>query len=270
MFLRAKRSAREGTTYEYLQIVRSYRDGEKVRQQVLASLGRRDRLVASGELDGLVKSLARFSERLRVVEAVRNSRLEARSARAWGPALVFGRLWEHQGLPALLGRLARGRKFGFDVERTVFALALQRLCAPGSDLQGAQWVRTVEAPGFERLQLQHFYRACAFLAGVREELEAALFAADGDLFSDMLDLVFIDTTSIYVYRDSETEWRRRGYSRDRRGDLPQLVLGVAVDRRGWPIAWQVFPGNTADIKALEAIVGGLRERFAIARVVIVG
>jgi hypothetical protein len=240
-----------------------------VRQQVLASLGRRDRLAASGELDALVKSLARFSERLKVVEAVREGSLQARSARAWGPALVFGRLWERQGLPALIKRLSRGRRFGFDVERAVFAMALQRLCAPGSDLQGAEWIGTVEAPGLEALALQHFYRTCAFLAGVRDELEVELFAQDRDLFSQTLDLVFIDTTSVYVYSDGETDWRKRGYSRDRRGDLPQYVLGVAVDRRGWPIAWQVFPGNTADTKALHAIVGRLRERFAIGRVVIV-
>jgi hypothetical protein len=182
---------------------------------------------------------------------------------------VFGRLWERQGLPQLIKRLSRGRRFGFDVERTAFAMALQRLCWPGSDLQGAEWVRTVEAPGFEGLQLQHVYRTCGFLAGVRDELEAELFQQDRDLFSQTLDLVFIDTTSVFVYRDSETEWRKRGYSRDRRGDLTQLVLGVAVDRRGWPIAWQVFPGNTADTKALDAIVAALRERFAIGRVVIV-
>jgi hypothetical protein len=269
MFIRVKRSVQKGVAYEYLQIVRSYRDGARVRQRVLASLGRADRLVASGELDALVKSLARFSEKLKVVEAARAGSLAARSAKAWGPVLVFGRLWEHQGLPAVLKKLAQGRKFGFDVERTVFAMALQRLCQPGSDLQGAEWVHTVEAPGFEALALQHFYRALGFLAEVRAELEAELFARDRDLFSDPLDLVFIDTTSLLVYRDKETEYRKRGYSRERRGDLPQFLLAVAVDRQGWPIAWEVCPGNTADSEALALIVETLRTRFAIRRVAVV-
>jgi hypothetical protein len=110
-----------------LQIVRTYREGGKVKQQIIGTLGRRDQLLASGELDGLLKSLANFSEKLRVVEAVRETGLAARTAKTWGPALVFGRLWERQGLPEILGNLAQGRKFEFDVERAAFALALQRL-----------------------------------------------------------------------------------------------------------------------------------------------
>jgi hypothetical protein len=269
MFVRVKRSVVKGAPYEYLQIVRSYREGGKVKQQIIGSLGRRDRLLASGELDGLLKSLAGFSDKLRVVEAVRESGLAARSAKTWGPALVFGRLWERQGLPEILEKLALGRRFGFDLERAVFALALQRLCAPGSDLQGSGWVQTVAAPGFEALGLQHFYRATGFLAEVRHDLETALFRRDRHLFNRSLDLVFIDTTSLYCYRDEETPLRRRGYSRDRRPELPQLVLCVAVDGQGWPMAWEVFPGNTADAAALRRVVETLRERFKIGRAVVV-
>ena len=269
MFVRTKRSGRNGTSYEYLQIVRSYREGGKVRQQVIASLGRREALVASGELDGLLRSLAKFSDHLRVVEAVRTQGLAARTARQWGPALVFGRLWDRQGLPDLLRKLAQDRKFEFDLERAAFAMALQRLCAPGSDLAGSEWVRTVAAPGFEALALQHFYRTAGFLAGVRQDLETKLFRRDLNLFNQTLDVVFIDTTSLYCYRDTETEWRKRGYSRDHRPDLPQWVLCVAVNAQGWPIAWEIFPGNTADQKALAQVVALLRQRFQIRRVTVV-
>jgi hypothetical protein len=71
MFLRVKRSVQGGQTYEYLQIVEAFREAGRVRQRVRATLGRRDQLGASGALDGLLTSLARFSERLRVVEQVR-------------------------------------------------------------------------------------------------------------------------------------------------------------------------------------------------------
>ncbi len=138
---------------------------------MIATLGRRDQLVADGTLDQLLQSLARFSERLRVVERVRTEGLQAQAARAWGPALVFGRLREMQGLPELLRARATDRRFEFDVERVAFVLAWQRLCAPGSDLQGAAWVRTVECPGFEALDLQHFSRTVGWLAQVRTELE---------------------------------------------------------------------------------------------------
>ena len=269
MFVRAKRSVRSGHAYEYLQLVRSYRESGRVRQQVLATLGRRDALVASGQLDGLLVSLARFSEKLRIVEAVRSHGLQARSARCWGPALVFERLWQRQGFPEELDDLMEGRRFRFNLERACFAMALQRLCCPGSDLQGSGWVKTVEAEGFDKLELQHFYRTCGWLFEVRQKLERRLYLRDRDLFSMQLDLVFIDTTSLYVYRDTETSWRKWGYSRDRRGDLPQFVICVAVDRRGWPVAWEIFPGNTADKEALRRIVVLLRQRFNVSSVVVV-
>jgi len=269
MFVRVKRNVSKGISYEYLQIVRSYREGGKVKQQIIGALGRRDKLVASGELDGLLKSLAGFSEKLKVVDAVRTSGLTARTVRQWGPALVLGRLWERQGLPELLRKLAVARQFEFDLERAAFAMALQRLCAPGSDLAGSEWVKTVEAPGFQGLALQYFYRTAAFLAGVRQDLESRLFHRDLNLFNQTLEVVFIDTTSLYCYRDTETEWRKRGYSRDHRPDLLQWVLCVAVNAQGWPIAWEIFPGNTADQKALAQVVAVLRQRFHIRRVTVV-
>ena len=223
---------------------------------------------AAGTIDSLVASLARFSERTRVVDVVRGG-LAARESKSWGPTLVFGRLWEQQGLPGIVRELTRGRKYGFDVERAVFALALQRLCRPGSDLQGSGWVKTMEGRGLGEIELQHLYRATGFLAETRDRLEWALFEGERDLFNQTLDVVFMDTTSVYVYRDTETAYRKRGYSRDRRGDLPQFVLGVVVTGSGWPISWEVFPGNTADPVALRGMVDKLRKRFAIGKVVVV-
>jgi hypothetical protein len=269
MFVRVKTIGQDGHRYEYLQIVRSVRNGGRVRQELVASLGRRDLLVATGKLDSLVQALARFSTRLKVIAAAKDERFVAREAKTWGPALVFGRLWERQGLPEILDRRAEGRRFGFDPERVAFALALQRLCAPGSDLQGAAWAQTVEAPGFDGLALHHFYRTVPWLAAIRHELEQDLFLQHRDLFSTELDLVFVDTTSVYLYRDGESELVRRGYSRDRRPDLPQLVLSVAVDSQGWPVAFDVLPGNTADVDALNQAIARFRTRFRIRRAVVV-
>jgi hypothetical protein len=269
MFVRIKTIAQHGRSYEYLQIVRSVRDGGQVRQELVASLGRRDLLVATGKLDGLVQALARFSTRLRVVEAAKDERFVAREAKTWGPALVFGRLWERQGLPEVLGSLAQDRRFGFEPERVAFALALQRLCAPGSDLQGAAWAQTIEARGFDDLALHHFYRTLPWLAAIRHKLEQDLFFQHRDLFSAELDLVFVDTTSVYLYRDGESALVRHGYSRDRRPDLPQLVLCVAVDGQGWPVAFDVLPGTTADVEALSLTIARLRTRFKVRRAVVV-
>jgi hypothetical protein len=269
MFVRVKRSVRDGYTYEYLQIVESRRRGSAVRQHVIATLGRKDEIIADGTLDNLLASLASFSQRLRVVERVRSEGVAAHASRSWGPALVFGRLWQQQGLPEVLTRLAAERRFEFDIERTAFALALQRLCEAGSDLAGSQWLATVEAPGFEGIQLQHLYRTVGFLAEVREELERELFFRDRDLFSMELDLVFIDTTSTFLWRDEESSLVRRGHSRDRRPDQPQVVLCVAVDRTGFPVAWDILPGNTADATAFAAMITRLRSRLKIRRVIVV-
>jgi hypothetical protein len=257
MFVRVKRSGSGATAREYLQIVE------------LATLGRRDEIVADGRLDGLLQSLAKFSERLRVVEKVRTEGIQAHAARSWGPALVFERLWQHQGVDELLAGLARHRHFSFSPERVAFALALQRLTEPGSDLQGSSWVRTVECPGFAEIELQHMYRTAGWFSEIRNDLEKSLFLRDRDLFSQTLDLVFIDTTSTFIYRDEETDLRRRGYSRDRMPDYPQVVICLAVDQQGWPIAWDLLPGNTADTVAFVAMIQKLRQRFNIRRVVVV-
>jgi hypothetical protein len=269
MFVRKKRSVRNGAEYEYLQIVRSAREGQKVRQEVIATLGRADKLLASGEIDGLLRSLAKFTDTLRVVEATRSPDLQAHRSLQWGPALVFGRLWEKQGIPEILGQLSRDRRFEFDVERAAFAMALQRLCEPGSDLGGSLWVANVEAPGFRELALQHFYRTAAFLAEVRSEIETELSWRDRDLFGQDFDVMFIDTTSVYVYRDAEDELFKRGHSRDHKPHLPQLVLCVVVNAQGWPVAWEAFPGNTADVRAMEKMVKRLRKRLSIRNVVVV-
>lgn len=272
MFVRVKRSGSGAQKHDYLQIVESRREGAAVRQKVIATLGRRDQLVADGRLDALVRSLAKFSTTLQVVEKVRQEGLQAHTSRSWGPALVFERLWQQQGVPEILHRLAAERRFEFDVERTCFALALQRLCEAehGSDLQGSSWVHTVECPGFSEIALQHLYRTVGgFLSGVREALEWELFNKDRDLFSDELDLVFIDTTSSFIWRDEESGLRRRGHSKDRRPDQPQVLLCVAVDANSWPIGWDILPGNTGDGKAFVAMIERFRKRFRIRRVTVV-
>jgi len=127
MFSRRKRSVQKSGQYEYLQVVESVRDGERVRQKVIGTLGRADKVLASGKIDALIRSLAKYSQHLKIVEANRTPDIEALSSREWGPALVFGSLWEKQGIADLIKKLARNRRFEFDVERACFAMALHRL-----------------------------------------------------------------------------------------------------------------------------------------------
>jgi hypothetical protein len=78
----------------------------------------------------------------------------------------------------------------------------------------------VEAPGFEKLGLQHCYGTALFLAEIRSEMERELSWKDRNLFGQDFEVMFIDTTSLYVYRGTETELFWRGYPRHHRPDLP--------------------------------------------------
>ena len=129
MFVRTKPSG----AHKYLQVVESFREGRKVRQRVVATLGRLDRLQAEGNIDGIVKSLARFAIKVRLVEGHKSGRLRAGAVAKIGPAMVVERIWRELGIGRVIEGELRGRKFGFPVERAVFLTVLHRLFAQGSD-----------------------------------------------------------------------------------------------------------------------------------------
>ena len=269
MFTRLKRVRSGERTYEYLQVVENRWQDGRTHQRVVASLGRLDELQAKGDLRRVIEGLVSHCPQVKLLEAQREQRLVTESDRVWGPVLVFGRLWEELQMPELFGRLMRGRRFEFEVERCAFAVVLQRFLEPGSDLRGSKWVETVEAEGFEDLRLAHFYRTVGQLWRWRERIERHLYQRGRDLFNQDLDLVFFDTTSTYFEGMGWEGWAKRGKSRDHRPDHLQLVVGVVMRRDGLPVSCEIWPGNTADVKTLVPIVERLRKRFGIRRVVLV-
>ena len=98
MFVRAKKSGK----YQYLQLVHNERVDGHIRQQVIATLGRLDRLQQSGQIDALVASCARFAERTAVLEAHRRGQTEVAETIKIGPPLIVERLWRELGLGELL------------------------------------------------------------------------------------------------------------------------------------------------------------------------
>jgi hypothetical protein len=132
------------------------------------------------------------------------------------------------------------------------------------------WVREQTfRPEFGGLELHHLYRALDFLDGYKGIVEEELFLKDRDLFGLDVDLVFFDTTSTYFEGRGPEGLAELGYSRDRRSDRVQVVVGLVMTRDGMPVAHHVFPGNTADITAFRYAVADLRKRFAVHRVVAV-
>lgn len=269
MFTRIKSVRSGGRTYQYLQLLKSHREGDKVRQTVVASLGRVDELVESGQLQRIVESWARLCPQVQLLNAAREGTLQVERDRCWGPVLIFERIWKDLGLDQLLSSLAQRQSLQFNLERAAFAIVLQRLVAPGSDLAGSKWIHTMEGEEFDTLRLQHFYRTVGHLWKWKDTIERHLYDRDRDLFNQDLDLVFFDTTSTYFEGMRWKGWAELGFSRDKRFDHLQLVLGVVMRRDGVPITCEIWPGNTADAKTLQPIVEALRKRFQLDRVVIV-
>jgi len=278
MFARIKKTG----PYEYLQIVENRREGKKTLQRVIATVGRLDRLRQQGEIEPLVRSLSRFSEKVLLVLSGQSDDLHA-AAKKIGPALIFERLWKELGIGQVLRGLLSQRKFEFDVERAVFLSVLHRLFVSGSDRSCDKWHRDYVLQGVEGLSLHHLYRAMAFLGEelddqsdrtpfsprcTKDLVEEALFDRRRDLFSG-LDCVFFDTTSVYFEGEGGQTLGRLGHSKDHRPDCNQMIVGVILDNSGHPVCCEMWPGNTADVRSLIPVIARIRSRFEIGRFCIV-
>jgi len=280
MFVREK--AINGYTYLYL--VESVRENGRAKQRIIKNLGRKDAVLASGDLDRLAASVGRHAERAMVLQGIESGSPEFTPRRIGGP-LLFGRLWERTGIREVLDGLLGARGFEFAVERCVLVATLHRLFVSGSDRDCVNWMRDYDIPGSAGLALHHFYRAMAWLgeelpddeqAGatpfaprtVKDVIEEKLFDRRRDLFTD-LSLVFMDTTSLSFYGEGGATLGERGHSKDYRPDLKQMIVALVIDGEGRPICTEMMPGNTADVAVLVPIIERLRHRFGIGRVCVV-
>jgi hypothetical protein len=272
-----------GSTYLYL--VESVREDGRAKQRIIKNLGRKEVVVASGELERLASSVARYAERAVVLSQLAAGNPEGLACKRIGAALLFGRLWEQTGCKAVIETLLTEREFEFPVERAVFATVLHRLMVSGSDRACEKWMTDYAIPGAGELALHHLYRAMAWLgeelpedqqAGatpfaprtVKDRIEEQLFAARRDLFSE-LSVVFMDTTSLSFTGAGGETLGERGYSKDHRPDLMQMIVGVVIDADGRPVCSEMWPGNTADVGVLVPVIDRLRARFGIGRVCVV-
>ena len=275
MFVREK-TARG---HSYLYLVENEREGTRVRQRIIRALGRKDVLMANGELERLAASLARHCDRAVILSDIEAGRIAC--TRIGGP-LLFGRIWGRLGIAAVFDELLQDRGFEFPVERAVFASVLHRLLVSGSDRSCDKWMADYRIAGVDGLQLHHLYRAMAWLGEemapaapgrlaprcIKDLIEERLFERRRDLFSD-LSLVFMDTTSLAFCGAGGESLGAHGHSKDHRPDLKQMILAVVIDGEGRPICTEMLPGNTADVTVMLPVIDRLRERFHIGRVCVV-
>jgi transposase len=281
MFFRTKSSGPRS----YLQIVENRWEDGRPRQRVIATLGRLDHLQQSGQLDALLTSGARLAQSVLLLSEHAKGRLPTITTRRIGPALIFQRLWQQTGCQRVIARLLEARRFEFDVERAIFLTVLHRLFASGSDRAADKWKTDYQIEGSASLQLHHLYRAMAWLGEelpqdqqkdktpfaprcIKDRIEEELFAHRRDLFTG-LQLVFCDTTSVYFEGNGGQDIGQRGYSKDHRPDLYQMIVGAVLDGQGRPICCELWPGNTADVTTLIPVVDRLRSRFGVGKVCVV-
>lgn len=276
MFARIKKSGK----YQYLQIVENRKEKGKVKQRVIATIGRMDQLHPKGRVETLIRSLSRFSEKTLLILSGKSD-ISADAVKI-GPSIIFERLWKETGIKKAIQRLLIDRRFEFNVERAIFLTVLHRLMVSGSDRFCERWRRDYSINGTEQLDLHHLYRAMTFLGEEVDDQKAAtpftprcnkdlieesIFFDQRDLFSG-LDLVFFDTTSIYFEGQGGTIGKR-GFSKDHRPDLNQMVVGAIIDDKGKPVCCEMWPGNTTDVKTLIPVTDRVRNRFGISNFCIV-
>jgi transposase len=279
MFVRTiKVPSSSGAVNEYVRIVEAFREDGKVKQRVVADLGRRDVLIQ------LLPNLQRvLLGRPKMTDADDAQILDAST---WGPVLVVRALFEQLGLFAILDRLLPSSRTDVAFTDRVFVLIANRLIRPASEHGLARWLETdfvCDRKGrrfvphwhqrgrvqVHARQLAAWYRTLDQLVKIQKDLEVALYGRLRDLFSLKPDLVLFDITSTYFEGAGPEDFAKHGYSRDGKSHNVQVVIGLVMVA-GWPIAHHVWAGNRLDSTTVQEVVRDLMTRFSFARLVLVG
>jgi transposase len=270
MFLRCLAfSRKDGSQRKYLQIVQTYREGGRVRQKIVANLGRLDELIASGTLEKISEALSRYVEKKELL--CKAEELMATSALSFGPVPIFTSLWEKLGLPEAIESATQRETATYNPSPVIFRMVLGRLLDPSSKLSTHRWAQKIWWDDEAIVELQHYYRSLGILSRGIKKIEEHLYHRERDLFTPAPDLLFFDTTSTYFTGAGPmTEMACHGFSKDNHPENKQVIVGVVITREGTPLAHHVFPGNTPDAAAFSEVIEELSKRFGIKRVILVG
>jgi transposase len=281
MYLRQSKQKRaDGREITYLQLAENVWDATKGRSQaqIVFNCGRADDPEVIERLRRLAKSILRRCSPEQIVGDSPDWRLVC--AWPYGDVYALEAMWARLGIDAIVRAQAHGRRFGFEMERALFAMVANRACAAASKLYcHEQWLKEdVRIEGTQELALHQLYRAMDFLEANKGAIEQAIFYQVADLLSLDVDIIFYDTTSLHFEIDDEDEGdahgqargstpagkklyrapRKRGHAKNGRGDVPQIVVGLAVTRDGFPVRHWVFPGNTVDVTTVAQVKADLK------------
>jgi Transposase len=262
---RVSRKNKNGSTTAYLQLAHNEWDpiAKHAKAKVIYSFGREDE-VDRAVLERLVQSIARYLSPEAALQAQNaigeTAEFLFQSSKRLGGAWLLHQLWHKIGLDAILEKLFTDRKHHSSIERLIFSMVVNRALNPSSKLAMEDWVKEdVYLPGLSEVSSQQLYRAMDELLEVQSELEHQVYCSVSDLLNLEVDLLYFDTTSSYFEVDpfdvpEEETLRKPGFSKDKRPDLVQVVIGLAVTREGIPIRSWLWPGNTSDMSVPSSTV----------------
>ena len=280
MFVRSHRRRKDGKDHTYWSLVETVRTTAGPRQRTVCYLGelnssteaRWRKTIQVFNAHGADQQLALFPAGAapndpQVVE-IRLDRVRWTRPRDFGDVWAGWQLWQRLGLAAFCEAALDGHPAEVPWSQIAAILAINRLCAPGSELAiEARWYgRTAldDILGVEgqRVNTDRLYRCLDLLLPHKAALEHHLAQRYGELFGAQFEVLLYDLTSTYVEGDAAGNAQmRRGYSRDHRPDCKQVVLALVVSPDGFPLAYEVFDGNRIDVTTLDDLLQAVESKY---------
>jgi len=290
MYIRKNTRKHKGKTYTNYLLVESVQTPKGPRQRTICSLGNLEpapqeewlalahRLEASlqGQLsmgasqvdiNEIVAKARRWKRRTHFVDPgsvieVDSDRVDVEEAREAGPVHVGHQIWRQLGIDDIL----RHARLSERARTVTEAMTLNRLIYPLSEHAMPEWIRRtalgdILKEDFSKLEDESLYRNLDRLHPNRELIERELAEQEKTLFS-LDDTVYLyDLTSTYFEGQAPlNKQAKRGYSRDKRPDCKQVVVGLVLDRDGFPKAHEVFDGNVQDRSTVDKMLDALEKR----------
>ena len=286
MFLRPNRRSKDGKEHTYWSLVETVRTGDGPRQKTLCYLGElngsaQTRWLKTLEVfneQGEREQLKLFPAEVEVpaddpqVARVLVSKVRLERTRQFGASWLGLELWRHLGLDGFFAERLDGQAADVPWSRVAAVLAINRLCAPGSELAiEERWYPSTaldDLLGIEEGKINdtRLYRCLDRILPHKTQLEQHLKQRYGELFGAEFDVLLYDLTSTYVEGAADKNpMMARGYSRDHRPDCEQMVIALIVNREGFPFSYETFNGNRADVSTMETILRMVERKYGKAR-----
>src|SRR6267154_1927560 len=286
MFLRLNRRTKDGKDHAYWSRVETVRTADGPRQKTLCYLGELNssaqaRWVKTIEVfndDGEAQQLKLFASHVEPpaddpqVARVLVDRVRLERTRQFGACYLGLELWKRLQLDRFFESTVDAHDADVPWSRIAAVLAINRLCAPGSELAiEERWYPSTaldDLLGIEEGKINdtRLYRCLDHILPQKTKLGQHLKQRYGELFGAEFDVLLYDLTSTYVEGAAEKNlMMSRGYSRDHRPDCEQMVIALIVNREGFPFSYETFDGNRADVSTMESILRMVERKYGKAR-----